>query len=649
MDSAARRRRPRAGARYAWGATQLERHLRDFRHVRGEHSRVSGQRLGGEPDRPRRVIADPRVLIRAGLVDEPDVRPASVAGVGRRPDPRGDRRIEEVARRLGMRSLDRAARLIGWDWADGDSRGSVAAESASALETGRGARREPGPLRARRTDPRAGPNRGGRPRQYPAFMWLVFEALRQRFGSARQVEAELAHPIVWDSFRAPSRAEPVPDGSVPVAARAPMRRHHYLYSPQPVPHRPDCLAELAELHRDLAADQARKLGLLDPDGPGSWTHPDLSRMLHADGKVITPLFRARPGDRKLDTATGELRPVRAEPDGPPRRRRRRDGVGHQVRPRRRPHARRPRPHHPRRRVGPDRRRRSRTAMDCFTRLAPLVPGAQGVIYDTALRGVHHQTLLRELGLLPINRVTAAKANPKHPAHERNDASRRAPISKTAPSPADGQPVDDRALRRGGAVGIGELTETGDLTFTELPRIRTHRNPTRTGGSAGTTTTNSPAATADGTITVRLHANDDDTGAASSTAPRTSDRSRRPTRTSPGSTRAATTPSPSTATSKTPSGSDAPTASATPASTSTSSATHSWSTASPSTATSDAAPSSPPSRLEPRAPRTLRPRATARPEAARERQRRAPSETADRAARGTARLLPSARSARFSSR
>jgi hypothetical protein len=37
------------------------------------------------------------------------------------------------------------------------------------------------------------------------------------------------------------------------------------------------------------------------------------------------------------------------------------------------------------------------------------PGAQGVIYDTALRGAHHQHLLRELGLLPINRLTAAQA------------------------------------------------------------------------------------------------------------------------------------------------------------------------------------------------------------------------------------------------
>ena len=42
------------------------------------------------------------------------------------------------------------------------------------------------------------------------------------------------------------------------------------------------------------------------------------------------------------------------------------------------------------------------------RIAADAPGLQGVIYDGALRGVHHQRLLRDLGLLPINKVTAAQ-------------------------------------------------------------------------------------------------------------------------------------------------------------------------------------------------------------------------------------------------
>ena len=54
--------------------------------------------------------------------------------------------------------------------------------------------------------------------------------------------------------------------------------------------------------------------LPDPDGPGPWTDPHLSRMLYADGKDLSPLFRAHPGDSRLDKTTGDLRPLRAVPD-----------------------------------------------------------------------------------------------------------------------------------------------------------------------------------------------------------------------------------------------------------------------------------------------------------------------------------------------
>src|SRR2546421_4850607 len=60
--------------------------------------------------------------------------------------------------------------------------------------------------------------------------------------------------------------------------------------------------------------QARELGLMDPEGPGSWTHPDLSRMLYSDGKVITPLYKTRPGDEWVDKNTGEIKQRRYEPD-----------------------------------------------------------------------------------------------------------------------------------------------------------------------------------------------------------------------------------------------------------------------------------------------------------------------------------------------
>lgn len=57
---------------------------------------------------------------------------------------------------------------------------------------------------------------------------------------------------------------------------------------------------------------------------------------------------------------------------------------------------------------PDPGSEAAVAVACFERLAPHVPRAQAVVYDTALRGVHHQKILRELGIVPVNMVAAAE-------------------------------------------------------------------------------------------------------------------------------------------------------------------------------------------------------------------------------------------------
>jgi hypothetical protein len=348
---------------------------------------------------------------------------------------------------------------------------------------------------------------GGRPRHFPAFMALAFDALLSVFGSARQVEVEIAHPLVWGLIR-DTVAEHRPDLVLPVR---PMRRHHHRYLRDRYLTDPGILAALGDLHRRLAIDQARSLGLLDPDGGGSYTHPDLARMLYADGKVITPLFRAGPDDRKLDKTTGELRVPRHEPDGHLHF----QGDGETafgikfvivaVR-----------NHNHRGRIivdtewVPTAGGEAATAMECFGRIAPLAPGAQGVIYDTALRGIHHQTLLRSLGLLPVNRVTAAKAGAKDP---RRKEGQREPKSahledKTITLP-DGSQRTLRLYARDGALGIGELTDTGELTFTELRRKRTHRNADKNGRYRWYNDYQLPDRHGGGTLTVRLHGNDDD--------------------------------------------------------------------------------------------------------------------------------------------
>jgi hypothetical protein len=154
---------------------------------------------------------------------------------------------------------------------------------------------------------------GGRRRQYPAFMFIVFEALLSVYGSARQVEAEFAHPLVWQHITATVRKQfpDRPDLHLPVT---PMRRHHYLYARKRALEVPDLLDKIATRHRELAARQAEELGLCNPRASGSWTHPNLDRVIHADGKVIVPLDRAKPGDTRIDKTTGQILPRRAEHD-----------------------------------------------------------------------------------------------------------------------------------------------------------------------------------------------------------------------------------------------------------------------------------------------------------------------------------------------
>ena len=139
------------------------------------------------------------------------------------------------------------------------------------------------------------------------------------------------------------------------------------------------------------------------------------------------MFRARPGDTRVDRETGEVLARRAETDADLHF----EGGGEAVWGTKflLLAARGAEPHS---RVildvsfVPDKGGEAKVALDCISRVAPLVPGAQSVVYDTALRGVHHQHILRELGLIPINRVAAAVAGSKKP---RRGEGRR--VSKTA--------------------------------------------------------------------------------------------------------------------------------------------------------------------------------------------------------------------------
>jgi len=341
-------------------------------------------------------------------------------------------------------------------------------------------------------------------------MVLGFEALISVYESARQAEAELAHPAVWGLIRRIVRERFPNDLSMHLPAE-PMRRFHYRYARDRYLSDPDVLAEISSLHREIAAEQARSLGLLDPDGPGSWTKPDLSRLLHADGKVVTSLYKAHPGDTRVDKKTGEVKPVRHEPDAGLHF----EGDGETawgtkfvlMATRTRDERGRiildlewvPKP-------GGE----AAVAMACFRRLAPLVPGTQGIVYDTALRGVHHQVLLRELGLIPINRVALQTKGASTPRRkDGRSVEKSAHIEDKQVRHPDGTTRTIQLYSRAGAVGIGELTESGDLAFLELARVRTHRFQDKGGLYRWYNDYALPSTYGGGTVSVRLHATEED--------------------------------------------------------------------------------------------------------------------------------------------
>ena len=109
--------KPRWAQLTKWGIAQLQRRIEALNPDPDCRLIYSGR---GDPASAQSssCTAIARVLTLAGLGVEPDVRPMSVAGwAGRRVfDETG--RIEAVAAALGVRSLDRAAGLIGWDWTE---------------------------------------------------------------------------------------------------------------------------------------------------------------------------------------------------------------------------------------------------------------------------------------------------------------------------------------------------------------------------------------------------------------------------------------------------------------------------------------------------------------------------------------------------
>ena len=194
--------------------------------------------------------------------------------------------LEKVAIRMGARSLDATAADIGLTWREQPmsrehyntwTRVRAVLGSPSLYELAP-ALDWPAPV--------------GRPRANPAYVTLAYGVLARIARSGIRVELDLAEPHTWAAARRLMVETidrhgldlPPPGTRPPTWDHWRWMRNHWLATDEG-------LAALARVFPPVAAAAARRIGLLDPAGPGSLTHPDATRAAYGDGTLVRPLYR----------------------------------------------------------------------------------------------------------------------------------------------------------------------------------------------------------------------------------------------------------------------------------------------------------------------------------------------------------------------
>lgn len=328
----------------------------------------------------------------------------------------------------------------------------------------------------------------GRRRAHPTWVPFAYGALCRHFRSANRLDSELRAGL-WDQLRTAAEATGLDD-----PGPRPYRYPQHSYWRARLVDDPDVLGELHTAFTQLALTQARHLGLLRPDGPGSLTHPALERVIYGDGTVVRPIYRRPPtkvlvdpdtGQKRryfIDRTTGEiLDKPQGRYDASAEDFHRHDGPIHGnnfvmvcargTRPGQRVV------------LGIDRvtgpSREAETAVALIQRIAVAAgPGIQAVVYDGAFNGVHIDQLMRGAGLVVINRIAYAT---------RGDDTGTAPVTKRKPlgiyhHDIDGQRCTHTLHTDNGT--IVDVTLADDGTPTIVGRTR-HKQVKRSQRADGT--------------------------------------------------------------------------------------------------------------------------------------------------------------------
>lgn len=338
------------------------------------------------------------------------------------------------------------------------------------------------------------PTRVGRPGHHPPWVLLGYGVLARVFRSGARAEAELAAPGVWSRITrlGADAAQTHPGLGIPAATSPrPPTWNAFRYARDTMFTAADVQQAMREAFTLAAIQQARSLGLLDPNGPGSLCHPDRTRVIYGDGTVLRPLYKPPAAKRTRDPATGEVVVTYLDVDGQPI-----PGPGKRYDPDAAEYHGHAGPVHGQNYVGlyvrgsaPHQRvvltvaRVPRPGAEADTATAAMVElnphldgGAQAFVYDGAMRGRHIDELMTRCGVVAINKVHPG------PGQAHGTGPKRWHTLGTWQHDTDaGHPCSHQMAAVDGAVSEFVLDETGNPAVTaRLARVQVKRARRSTG-------------------------------------------------------------------------------------------------------------------------------------------------------------------------
>ncbi|MDP9342528.1 MAG: hypothetical protein M3Q23_10655 [Actinomycetota bacterium] len=320
----------------------------------------------------------------------------------------------------------------------------------------------------------------GAPRTYPEFTWTLLEELLWVIGSASTTKLmrELGRGGVWRTIRKKLRRHWPELPELP--HDPPARQTFEYYLDRYLANSDETMERRLQRHAKVSTQQAIEAGNFDPAGGGSSTHPTVERTVYGDGKVIDAQYKSKPGTTRVNRKTGEVRPVRFDPDAwwyaegggdlvwgikfAVLSTRRAEGhfiLGFEH-------------------VAKD-HDEAKAALTMLRRIKPYAPGAQAVVWDMILRGAHITVIMTEVGLVAVVGVHAQE-NPdgKKGRQAGTYVPRTEDLDDVEVTMPDGTVEVLHLAAHDGWLSIKDITESGEPHYEHLVCTRIQRHQDKKG-------------------------------------------------------------------------------------------------------------------------------------------------------------------------